>query len=155
MQLTLVAESGIDAREYSNDDSMSNEWVDSTLRQWLNHEFLDTAFEDRDAEILCSFAGDEEGDKVYLMDKDVDKDFYKQDIVAVRGTDYYQCIGGRGEDSTVEKYWINNQGEKEEAEASVVTPKYTAGASNDYVDSTGVAVLPKIIITRDQNDEEN
>lgn len=153
-QLTLVSESGIDAREYSNDEDMTNEWMDCSLRQWLNHDFLETAFDDQAQQILCSFIGDEEEDKVYLLDKDDDRDFYKQDVVAVRGTDYYQCIGGWGEDSKVEKFWINNHGEKyEEAEASVVTPRYAANTITDYVDSTGVAVLPKIIITRYENDE--
>lgn len=154
-QYTLVSEAGIDAQAFSETEEMSNQWTYSSLRQWLNHDFMETAFDARQENALCSYVGDEEQDKVYLLDKIADKDFYKQDVVAVRSTDYYQCVGGWGDAARVEKFWINGHNTDDEyEEASVIEPRCASVAVTDYVDSTGVAVLPKVVIMRNERDDK-
>ena len=141
--VSLVADQGIDAREYNNHD-MDNQWESSTLHSWLNFEFLHTAFEENEQEYLCTLDGND-SDKIFLIDKLLDKKYYESRHNAILGSDYYKCIGGMG-DRSINSYWINAGDVDSYREAGVIFPNYNREYSTRYVDCTVVAVLPKIIL---------
>lgn len=144
----LVANQGLDSREYSNCTEV-NEWCYSYIRQWLNEEFYNTAFTDEQKEYLCMLGGSNEEDKVFLLDEVFDKGFYSNEYKTVRGSDYFRCIGGMG-DRSVNSYWIKSDNCQCDfdtvKQACVVYPSNHNGTSKTYVDSTVVAVIPKVYL---------
>ena len=74
VEVWLLSEYIIDSKPYST-SANGYLWKDSTLRAWLNHEFLETAFSsDEQAMIKTSHVGDRDvkeeyytNDKVYLL----------------------------------------------------------------------------------------
>ena len=144
----LVANQGLDSREYSNCTEV-NEWCYCYLRQWLNDEFYNTAFSDEQKEFLCMLGGSNEDDKIFILDETFDKSFYSNAYKTVRGSDYYRCIGGMG-DRVLNSYWIKSDKNEDEFEqikqAWVVYPSNHNGTAKTYVDSTVVAVVPKVYL---------
>lgn len=139
----VVANMGIDSREY-NSECMDNEWQHSTMHEWLNEEFIHTAFGEEEINCLCSIAGDEH-DKVFLMDKTFDKPYYSNRHTAIFGSDYFKCIGGMG-DRSINSYWITDNNIRHGQEAAIIHPDTHYSLDTTYVDSTLVAVLPKVIV---------
>ena len=88
-----------------------------------------------------------EHDKISLIDKQADRAFYENRHNAILGSDYFKCIGGMGERS-INSYWItSNDGGEHCDEATVIYPTTDRRSlATCFVDSTVVAVLPKIII---------
>ena len=142
---TLVADQGIDSQEF-NHDVMDNGWTYSTIRQWLNEEFLHVAFEENEINYLIDSVTMGEHDKVSLIDKQADKAFYENRHNAILGSDYFKCIGGMGERS-INSYWVTSSDGEHFDEATVIYPTTDSRSlASCFVDSTVVAVLPKIII---------
>ncbi|MBE6555161.1 MAG: hypothetical protein E7663_02845 [Ruminococcaceae bacterium] len=140
----LIANHGIDSREYNNTE-LSGDWSRSTIHRWLNEEFVKTAFTEEEQEYLGMLDSVDENDRIYLVDRSFDRDFYSDSQRSIRGSDYYKCIGGLGEFS-INNYWITAGIGTNDREANVVFPSSKAGLGTQYVDCTGVAVLPKIVI---------
>ena len=141
---TLCANQGIDSREFNRFD-MTSDWESSSIRAWLNQDFLMTAFSEEEREALFTLQDGE--DKVFLIDKDADWNKVKKSRRAVLGSDYFKCIGGMCRDYGVNAYWILADDEnKSYQEAAVVYPAMNGQISSQYVDNTVVAVVPKIIL---------
>lgn len=140
----LVAHHGIDSREYNSAD-LSNNWSASTIHRWLNEEFVRTAFTTEEQEYLGMLDSVDENDRIYLVDKSFDRDFYNGAPITIHGSDYYKCIGGMG-DHGINNYWITANVNTSDEEANVVYPSSKNGLATQYVDCSGVAVLPKIVI---------
>jgi hypothetical protein len=88
-----------------------------------------------------------ENDKIYLVDKSFDSDYYTEQN-NIHATDYYKCIGGHGE-FLIDNYWITANINTSDEEAGVVYPSASQNFATQYVDCSGVAVLPKIVIKLD------
>ena len=141
----LVANRGIDSRAF-NDCEMDNNWDSSTIKEWLNNDFLYTAFNDEEQKNLCTLDGKDEYEKVFLMDKVFDKAYRKNKKGAILSSDYFKCIGGMG-DRAISSYWITDKDvDGSKKEATVIYPGTEQGLASKYVDCTLVAVLPKIIL---------
>ena len=140
----LVSSHGIDSREY-NSKELTNDWQGSTIHTWLNEEFLKTAFTEDELEYLGMLDSEDENDKVYLVDKSFDREYYHNSCLSITGSDYYKCIGGMG-DSIINNYWITANINTSDEEAMVVYPQSKNEIATQYVDCSGVAVLPKIVI---------
>jgi DNA-directed RNA polymerase subunit RPC12/RpoP len=141
----LVANRGIDSRAF-NDCEMDNNWDSSTIKEWLNNDFLYTAFNDEEQKNLCTLDGKDEYEKVFLMDKVFDKSYRKNKKGAILSSDYFKCIGGMG-DRAISSYWITDKDvDGSKKEATVIYPGTEQGLASKYVDCTLVAVLPKIIL---------
>lgn len=141
--VVLVASKGIDAREY-NSVAMDSEWEHSSVKEWLNQDFMADAFIADEQKYLCSLGGDNP-DKVFLMDRKYDKEFYHNRHNIILGSDYYKCLGGMGERG-INSCWIIDHSNHAYNEASVLCPDAHYNVTSTYVDSTMVAVLPKIIL---------
>ena len=58
-----------------------------------------------------------------------------------------RCIGGTCNNRTVNSYWVKSDlYGTEENKASIVYTASESNISSQYVDNTGVAVVPKIIM---------
>ena len=142
----LVASTGIDSREY-NDHELDNVWEHASVHEWLNNEFVRTAFTEDEQEYLGMLDSNSENDKIYLVDKSFDSDYYTEQN-NIHATDYYKCIGGHGE-FLIDNYWITANINTSDEEAGVVYPSASQNFATQYVDCSGVAVLPKIVIKLD------
>jgi hypothetical protein len=141
----LVAHHGIDCGEFNNCD-LSNNFETSSLHNWLNEDFVRTAFTEEEQKYLGMLNTTSEDDRIYLVDKSIDKNFYETCRNDVRCSDYFKCVGGEGA-STVNSYWITAKVGMEDEEASVIYPSnHKIGLASQYVDCSGVAVLPKLVI---------
>ena len=150
----LVSAMAIDSMEYNNAD-MTNAWNSSTLHEWLNTTFYNTAFSEEDKKYLRLYAGSPEDEKVYLLEQrsSFDKKYYEHQQ-HMNGSDYYRCIGGQGSgiynDPSANCYWIK-VGEEllAEDQAMTVHPGSKVYVCEQYVDCSTVAVVPKIILKLD------
>ena len=140
----LVSSQALDSKEY-NASMLDNEWENSTMHVWLNEDFMYTAFGEEERNKLCSLTGDGM-DKVYLTDKLFDKEFYTHRHTAIMGSDYFKCIGGMGGERGINSYWITDSSLHGGSEASIIYPDVNYTVDSTHVDSTLVAVLPKIVV---------
>lgn len=140
----LISSAGIDSMEFNRGD-LNNDYDASSIRAFLNGDFLNTAFTEGEREYLCQLDGYSEDDRVYLQDSSFDRSFFTKNMSTVYGSDYYKCIGGMG-DRGVNSYWITSQKDMDDSEAAIVYPLSREAVATQYVDCTTVAVLPKIII---------
>ena len=142
---TLVTDQGIDCQEF-NHDVMDNGWIYSTIRHWLNEDFLHVAFNDNEISCLMDSVTMGEHDKISLIDKQSDREFYESRHNAILGSDYFKCIGGMGERS-INSYWVTSSDSERFDEATVIYPTTERRSlATCFVDSTVVAVLPKITL---------
>ena len=146
----LVSERGLDCRSYNNIE-MDNEWECCSMHTWLNEEFLENAFGNREKKILCHLDRNPD-DKVFLMDKEEDRMFVDRHN-SIAGSDYYKCLGGMG-DRCISKCWITDKSLDHNGEASVIYPTTSYTLDRVKVDTTSVAVLPKVLITLKSGDEK-
>lgn len=141
--VTLASDSGIDSREFNRAET-GHDWEDSTLRFWLNEDFYQTAFSDEEKRILCTVGGND--DKVFLLDKKTDGAYLNNGRRAILADDYMRCLGGLCENRSINSYWIIDNSTDGYEEAAVVFPSSERNLGTQYVDSTVVSVIPKIII---------
>ena len=92
----LVSRFVLDAMQFSNaDDWEYVEYKDCELRQWLNAEFVDTAFTAEEKSVIIDEP--ELGDKVFLLDEEECALLYVDDggyrVNARTCTDYALCLG--------------------------------------------------------------
>jgi hypothetical protein len=148
----LVSSVGLDSVAF-NSASLDNYWIHSTLRQWLNESFLETAFSESEREILFEASSSSgEIERVFLVDEAYDEKAYNSSSCALLGSDYVRCIGGMpGGRKTIDSYWVissDNKTLEEEDRAKVVLPENSQAnkVSTRPVDRTDVSIVPKIKI---------
>lgn len=146
----LACECGIDSRSFSEICGSSG-WEQATLREWLNNDFMATAFSVSEKEQMQALTFDENADRVFLMDIDSDDMRVCKRERSILGTDYMRCIGGQCGDENFDKlvnsYWVLPVEEGSDSNAKVVIPSSQHGIlSTKPVDETDVAVVPKIVI---------
>lgn len=144
---TLCANQALDSRPF-NDSAMAGGWDFSSIRAWLNNDFLYTAFDDNQRAALFTIG--EGDDKVFLVDFEIDRQLFKKRGRSVLGSDYYKCIGGMCREYGVQNYWVLadfDSGTDERAAVVFPVPDKPPEVSAMSVDSTSVAVLPKVILT--------
>ncbi len=139
---TLCTDLGIESREFNCSD-LAHDWEYSTIRTWLNGEFLETAFTEEEQQAL--YFDDSGEDRVFLMEKDFDERGYDSRR-AILGSDYFKCIGGMCSTQGINSYWINSHDVESAEEAAVVYPTSEGRLASSFVDSTLVAVIPKIVL---------
>ena len=90
--MLLLSKNAIDSRPYE-EESRSVTWADSSLRDWLNHEFFQTAFQEAEQEMIYSCplenaeneaygtgGGEATKDKVFLLSRDEASRYFDQDL---------------------------------------------------------------------------
>lgn len=106
----LVTRHVIDYRRLSTEPGRSVHWSQSELRRWLNDEFYNQVFTDKEKEMICDFTDSELGttDKVFLLSIEEADMLYGDDLY-VLGTDYANHKGFDDEDmgSLVGNTWFH------------------------------------------------
>lgn len=142
---TLVTSVGLDAHEYNSD--FCSIWECTTLRTWLNEDFLNTAFSEDQKKFLFH----SEDEYVFLIDRKRDLgqiDFRdKLNTYNIRCTDYFGCVGGRSFNGDVCNFWVKDENEDGDS-ASAVQPHAVGSIIPLGIDNTTVAVIPKIKVRR-------
>lgn len=138
----LAAAQALDSREF-NDVALDGEWDTSTLRDWLNTDFLETAFGEKERELLMRNAQNDTigDDLVYLLDRNDLKEYCGSGR-SVCGSDYMRCTGGLCLNRAIKSFWVNGRGRADEA--PVVSPTNPGSISLQRADNSTVGVVPKI-----------
>lgn len=141
----LVSAMGLDSRCF-NEQQLCGDWRESTLRTWLNKDFMETAFTPEEREFLY----ERNGEYVFLIDdeRDLGKDRLKSliDAYNINGSDYFKCIGGSC-DNNVSNMWVSssrNFGDPDRA--ATIRPHSNGRVEGYYSDCTSVSVVPKIVV---------
>lgn len=139
---TLVSSVGLDCREFNSCD-LSGEWECSTIRQWLNEDFCNTAFTEAEQEYLWKNSDEE---KVTILDSDLDisNRNYRERLNSynISASDYFRCVGGFA-DRSIGNFWIKAPVEQPDR-APAVQPHRMNCIVPQCVDNTAVSVLPII-----------
>lgn len=139
----------IDSREFNA--ARSGDWEYASLHDWLEDEFLRTAFNDEECERLYR---NDDDDRIFLPSEGADLVGYcGKNGRAVSGSDYMQCVGGMCMESrAVNCFWALGKTSLGADEAYVVFPYAGAGVSRQFADMTTVAIVPKIILRQSNKD---
>ncbi len=84
--LLIVSDYGLDCQPY-NSDQMSADWESSTLRRWLNEDFLNAAFSNLEQELIAAASEVTENgvaDRVFLLSQD-EIELYYPSIISAGG----------------------------------------------------------------------
>ena len=140
----LVSSVGLDSREFNNNEA-SPDWDASTIKAWLNYEFYEVAFSEKEKQFL--FERDDEYVSLIDREKDFSKHYRMQKIANfnITGSDYFKCIGGFS-DRNVGNFWVKSENYGFDGKAVALQPHSVVDASPQYVDTTTVSVVPKIIV---------
>ena len=145
----LLSSIGLDSREYNNSE-LASSWQYSTIKNWLNYDFYNTAFNENEKKYL--FERDDE--YVSLLDKEMDfSKHYRVNKIAnynIAGSDYFRCIGGLS-DQDVGKLWVKSENCNFEEKAFALQPHSVNDFIPQYVDSTSISVVPKVIVRFTEN----
>lgn len=136
----LISKYGLDSRGFHEGDPCAP-WDVSQLRDWMNGEFIDVAFNEGERNRLVTNAYD---DEVSVPDYREDKEYYKNSY-NLGYTDYFKCVGGAIDtDGGINKYWIVDN--MEDGSAQVVYSN-TGSVYSEELECPSVCILPKIIIS--------
>lgn len=81
-KILMVSNYGLDTKRFDDD---SNDWKSSEIRQWLNNDFYNKAFNEKDKKFIKSF----KGDKVFLLSKEEAEGYFFYDSARrCKPTDY-------------------------------------------------------------------
>lgn len=111
----MVTNSNLDVRQYDTEENVS--WENSNLRNWLNSDFLQTAFPEQQQAYMIS--GTESGELVTIPSvKDIDKEIigfwrHMNTNYVAEGGSVGACDTGLGSKDEYGWYWI--RGEENEA----------------------------------------
>lgn len=172
-KLFLLADKGLDSQAYHNQD-LAVTWENSAIRQWLNEDFCQMAFEDVQQQVIKEqhlfnenhASGTEGGgdtrDKVFLLSQeDVDNieygfckdagDYYSM-VRKVQGSAYGNAIGGWNDSRFLEtrycSWWLRSPGRSENMAAQVdaVGKIGDKGVNNAYM-----ACVPALCVDLSSN----
>lgn len=142
----FVSRLALDCAPY-NENSDSADWEESTLCDWLNKDFLETAFTKEERELLGGMVGHAAEERIFLLDTKQDKEYYSSRAPHKAGSDYLRCVGGMSDKNTltVDSYWAIETAYHGEMPGSM-SVIIGNSVSERSVYSTTVSVVPKIIV---------
>ncbi len=133
--VVLTSTQALDSRPYQ-DASRSSP---PALFKWLNGDFADTAFGEKEYDLLLTA----EDFQVRLASEDSAKN-YGTRLRYVSGTDYMRCIGGECNNHDVVSYWVDSDGRIGDY-VRVAKPSGN-GFAQEHAGSTYVGVVPSVIV---------
>lgn len=162
--VTLMSKYVLDCVKYHENKDKPSYWSESSLRRWLNEDFLDTAFTDAEAALICekentnpnndehkTVGGDNTIDRVYILSIDEVSEYVGEDIILGVPTAYAVSRGTYQKDGFEGTYWWLRSPGATQNNAAFVSYEgklTTRGANVDY-SSYGVRVcvtLKKTVI---------
>ena len=93
---------GLDAKRF---DSSSNDWKNSEIRQWLNGDFYNNAFNEKEKKNINPF----NGDNVFLLSKEEAKKYFANDESRrCKATEYAVKNGAWKSDEGYGYWWLRS-----------------------------------------------
>lgn len=130
-RVLLLCDNCIDALPY---DSYGDDvtWADSEIREWLNDEFIDTAFDSDEEKLICSVTnntpdgrsntdgGDDTEDRVFLLSiNEVEKYIPKESARKAAVTEYAKQQGAEYDTDGNGRWWLRSPGKTQDTAAGV------------------------------------
>ena len=106
-KMLVISEYGLDAKRFDDD---SNVWANSEIRQWLNGEFYNKAFNGKERKLInssnLSDADAGTSDNVFLLSKEeAEKYFVDDEARRCKATDYAKNNGAYVNSDNGYSYW--------------------------------------------------
>lgn len=153
-KVLVISKYGLDCKKY-NEFQISTTWENCTLRSWLNDEFMETAFNKYEQELVMNTVlenadnseyeidgGRNTVDKVFLLSIDeAERYFPAYDAMKCTPTEYAVAQGVDAEDNVVRWWWLRSPGLYGAAGVGSLGGVATHG---DFVDGDGDTVRPAL-----------
>ncbi len=150
-RLLVVAEQGLDCKPY-HEDQRKISWADCTLHRWLNSEFYDNAFNERERKCILKTSivnneGPKTEDSVFLLSIDEAQSLFADDSVRhARLTDYaIKSKAYFAYDNGCCWWWLRSRGIGGDR-AACVAPDGLVGNLGLGVGSDNIAVRPALSV---------
>ena len=143
-QVLLLSKYPLDYQKY-NEKKEKQHWATSTLRKWLNSEFISKAFDAKEAEAILTTeistggetiysdwdvsAARKSNDKVFLLSYSEYKNYIKDSKIEVN--DYVDAKGAGKIFSTDDTWWLRSPGKNEEEACFAGHSKIESGWISD------------------------
>lgn len=135
-KILVISKYGLEARRF---DRKSNKWNNSEIRQWVNKDFYNKAFNENEKKYINSF----DGDNVFLLSKEeVEKYFAKRSERRCEATDYARANGADSKYNC--DWWLRSSHPKDID--SVYSIDYDEDISGCRVNYDDVVVRPAMWI---------
>ncbi len=142
-QVLVISRYGLDARRF---DSSSNNWKNSEIRQWLNSEFYNKAFNEKDKRYINPF----NDDNVFLLAKEeVEIYFANNNAIRCNSNDYAKNNGAYVADNGYSWWWLRSP---RPYSNSVYRVGYGGDIQNIGVEGSRNVVRPALWINLDSNE---
>ena len=112
-KLLLITKNVIDNLSYDSDGNAK--YIDSSIKDWLNNEFYNTAFSDKQKANICDTSiTDTEKCKVFLLNTENANYYFANDMSRIaRATDYAKEVNNGGDNLAVRsanvcEYWLRS-----------------------------------------------
>lgn len=157
-RIFVVSQSALDCQPY-NTEYMNVTWETCSLRQWLNNDFLNTAFTEEESAMIpvatvseaVNFGygtetGRETQDKIYLLSMEDAYCYYQEEFPVCQATPYAVAKGAyQDENSTNCWWWLRGPG-MSEVHASLVDGDGEVNEKGNFVNYDNIAVRPAMWI---------
>ena len=165
----IVSKYAIDCKRY-NEKNASVTWESSTIRKWLNNEFINCAFnssEQDKIQLTCvknpdnteygTEGGNDTSDKIFLLSIDEVMKYFKDNRARMCKPTIYATSQGAYEECEYEVgyglWWLRSPGVQQNR-AAVISCGGLIGARGDFVHCTGCGVRPAMWVDVDKIIEE-
>ncbi|MBN1777921.1 MAG: hypothetical protein JW811_07345, partial [Clostridiales bacterium] len=128
----LISQSNLDCKAF-NPEEGSYTWETCALRNWLNSEFLNTAFTEEEREIVRTTAvknddnpkygtngGGDTQDRIFLLSIAEAQDYFKDDDARRTKNTAYAKAQGAYEEEGFGGWWLRSPGDRESTAATVI-----------------------------------
>ena len=132
--LRLISRYGLDCAAYNRMYASTN-WEDCTLRGWLNQDFMNDAFSEKERALLLTENGvpGDNGDRVFLLNaSDAETLFKNDDARQCQATARVRAKGVYADQDNNGWYWLSSSGDYSKHAARVL--------GNGTIDSYGFRV---------------
>ncbi|MBD5486336.1 MAG: hypothetical protein HDR18_12585 [Lachnospiraceae bacterium] len=159
-RILLLSRYGLDAQFY-NDTDEDVTWETCTLREWLNGEFYNTAFDEEEKNLIEStyietadnpdaypntMGGNPTVDLLFLLSGE-EAEEYLQLYATVQATEYAMAKGGYTGNNNMARAWLRSPGGAQNG-AQIITAKGTVDTAGDYNSLICNAVCPAMWVTK-------
>ena len=145
--LLVISELGLDGRPYDEEPGEAV-WSECSLRRWLNGEFFDAAFNEREralilSECICNNAGPATDDRVFLLSSEEAEDLLVSDVRRrAKATDYAVKRGVWLGSYCACWWWLRSRGRAADCAGVVISVGDVADCR--HLCDAGVAVRPAV-----------
>ncbi|GEM_PF-1416241 len=148
-KMLLLSRYVLDCKVYNSNSNKSNRWVDSSLRSWLNNEFLNQNFTEEESEYITEntirdIDGSNISDKVFILSKEEINNYVPADLKIAEGTPKaFEACGAKKENGLKYLcYWVRSSGSTNDSviDFDITGAYYDKGYPTYYSDGIRIAM---------------